>query len=65
MTEPVYNKIRPKHKLPPRIYDLPKIHKSNIPLRPIVSRVNTFAYDLSGYLADILAPFNGKISLHG
>ena len=56
----MYNKIRPKHKQPPRIYGLPKIHKSNIPLRPIVSCVKTFAYDLSAYLADILAPLTGR-----
>ena len=29
-------------------------------LRPIVSCINTFAYDLSAHLADILSPFTGK-----
>ena len=58
----MYKKISPKHKQPPRIYGLPKIHKSDIPLRPIVSCVNTFAYDLSAYLADILAPLTGPVS---
>ncbi|KAL9964367.1 hypothetical protein ACROYT_G027998 [Oculina patagonica] len=56
----VYNKIRPRHKQPPRIYGLPKIHKADIPLRPIVSCVNTFAYDLSAYLANILSPLTGN-----
>ena len=60
LTESVYNKIRPKHKQPPRIYGLPKIHKVNTPLGPIVSCVNTFAYDLSSYLADVLSPLTGK-----
>ena len=60
LTESVCNKIRPKHKQPPRIYGLPKIHKVNTPLRPIVSCVNTFAYDLSSYLADVLSPLTGK-----
>ena len=61
LTEPVYNKIRsPKHKQPPRIYGLPKIQKSNIPLRPIGSCVNTFAYDLSAYLAKNFAPLTGN-----
>ena len=32
------------------------IHKVNTPLRPIVSCVNIFAYDLSSYLADVLSP---------
>ncbi|KAL9985752.1 hypothetical protein ACROYT_G008193 [Oculina patagonica] len=46
LSETIYNKIRPKHKQPPRIYGQPKIHKPNTPLRPIVSCINTFAYDL-------------------
>ena len=57
LTESVYNKIRPKHKQPPRIYDLPKIYKVNTPLKPIVSCVN----DLSSYLADALSPLTGKL----
>ena len=60
ISEAVYNKIRLRHKQSPRIYGLPKIHKANIPLRPIVSCVNTFAYDLSAFLADILSPLTGN-----
>ncbi|CAH3045255.1 unnamed protein product [Pocillopora meandrina] len=60
LSEAVYNKIRPRHKQPPRIYGLPKIHKAYVLLRPIVSCVNTFAYDLSAYLANILSPLTGK-----
>ena len=39
---------------------VPKIHKPEIPLRPIVSCISTFAYDLSAHLADILFPLTGK-----
>ena len=60
LSETVYNKIKPRHKQPPRIYCQPKIHKPEIPLRPIVSCVNTFAYDLSAHLAGILSPLTGK-----
>ena len=60
LPEAVYNKIRPRHKQPPRIYGLPKNHEADVPLRPIVSCVNTFAYDLSAYLANILSPLTGK-----
>ena len=60
LSETVYNKIKPRHKQPPGIYGLPKIHKPEIPLRPIVSCANTFAYDLSAHLADILFPLTGK-----
>ena len=37
LSEAVYNKIRPRHKQPPRIYGLLNIHKADVPLRPIVS----------------------------
>ena len=60
MSQAVYNKIRPRHKQPPRVYGLPKIHKANTPFRPIVSCVNTFAYDASAFLADILSPLTGN-----
>ena len=59
LSDAVYNKIRPRHKQPPRICGL-KILKADVPLRPIVSCVNTFAYDLSAYLANILSPLTGK-----
>ena len=54
LSETIYNKNKPRHKEPPGIYGLPKIHMPNTPLRPIVSC--TFAYDLSAYLANILSP---------
>ena len=43
-----------------RIYGLPKIHKPGIPLRPIVSFVNSATYAISGYLARILSPVVGN-----
>ena len=43
----------------PRFYGLPKIHKPGIPLRPIVSFVNSPTYAISGYLARILSPLLG------
>ncbi|XP_075150777.1 uncharacterized protein LOC142224885 [Haematobia irritans] len=38
----------------PRIYGLPKIHKPNMPLRPIVSSINVPCYGLSKYIGQIL-----------
>ena len=60
ISEAVYNKIRPRHKQPQRIYGLPKIHKANTPLRPIVSCVNTFAHDLSAFLTNALSPLTAN-----
>lgn len=56
----VYRKIKPSQKQPPRIYGLPKIHKPSVPLRPIVSCVNSFAYNTSKFLAELLAPLLGS-----
>lgn len=38
----------------PTIYGLPKIHKERIPLRPIVSTINSPTSDLSKFMANIL-----------
>ncbi|XP_044757795.1 uncharacterized protein LOC123315953 [Coccinella septempunctata] len=39
----------------PKIYGLPKVHKQNIPLRPIVSCIQSPLYKLSKYMANILS----------
>ncbi|XP_075160530.1 uncharacterized protein LOC142233476 [Haematobia irritans] len=39
----------------PRLYGLPKIHKTNMPLRPISSSVEVPCYNLSKYIGDILS----------
>lgn len=38
----------------PRLYGLPKIHKPNMPLRPISSSVEVPCYNLSKYIGNIL-----------
>jgi len=38
----------------PIFYELPKIHKPNIPLRPIVSQINGPTYKLSKYIDSLL-----------
>lgn len=39
----------------PRIYGLPKLHKPNTPLRPVVSFTKAPTYNLSSFLAKILS----------
>jgi hypothetical protein len=56
LEETNYNRIRPSDSSTARFYGLPKIHKENIPLRPIVSLPESSAYELSKYLAMILHP---------
>lgn len=38
----------------PRIHGLPKLHKHNIPLRPVVDTTNSPSYALNKYMNDIL-----------
>ena len=41
---------------------MPKIHKDNVPLRPIVSTTGSETFKLSKYIAAILKELNGTIS---
>ena len=56
ISESTYKMLYSSDGLCPRFYGLPKIHKSGIPLRPIVSFVNSPTYAVSSYLAKILSP---------
>ncbi|XP_044760307.1 uncharacterized protein LOC123317762 [Coccinella septempunctata] len=53
-----------------KMYGLPKVHKENIPLRPIVSFIQSPLYKLSKYMANILSkvtntnPYYIKNSFH-
>lgn len=46
--------------LPPKIYGMPKLHKANIPLRPIVSCIQGPVYGLSKFLAGSLSNIAGE-----
>ena len=46
----------------PYAYGLPKVHKLNTPLRPIISNVNSPSYGLSKKLAKMLSPLLGSFS---
>ena len=57
----VYGKLYPSGSAPARIYGTPKIHKfsssDSFPkLRPIVSSIGTFNYNLARFLCDLLSP---------
>ena len=53
------------HRLcPPKFYGLPKIHKLDTPLRPIVSSCGSVTYGMAKELAKILKPLVGKYPHH-
>ena len=54
-----YEKLYSCAGLSPRFYGLPKIHKPEIPLRPIVSFVNSPTYGVSSFFGKILSPVLG------
>ena len=60
LDESTYQTIRPQGLKPGGIYGLPKIHKDGNPLRPIVSSIGTYTYELSKFLADILKPLSNN-----
>ena len=55
ITSALYNKLRPTGSQPPRIYGLPKIHKPDIPLRPIVSCIGSPTYQLSKHITSLIS----------
>ena len=56
LTESVFDHIKPSGSKPGRLYGLLKIHKANTPLRPIVSCVGTYTYNLAQFLVELLQP---------
>ncbi|CAF1680615.1 unnamed protein product, partial [Adineta ricciae] len=64
LTEQEYRFVKPVGSIPARLYGLPKVHKTNTPLRPIVSCVQSYNYRLGKFLADIIKPLrDSKYSL--
>ena len=56
--------LLPQAPVPPRLYGLPKIHKIGVPLRPIVSAINSPTYLLAKFLSKQLSPFVGRNERH-
>ena len=59
-----YRELYPTTEAPPKFYGLPKVHKINNPLRPIVSSIGTITCSCTKHLADILSPLVGKTKHH-
>jgi len=56
INEATYNSILASGSRPGCLYGLPKVHKTGTPLRPIVSSINTFNYNLAKFLVKIIEP---------
>ena len=60
----VYQVIRPTGSQRPRMYGLPKIHKQNVPCRPILSMIGSAQHELAKFLAALLQPVLNRYSIN-
>ena len=56
LTKEQFDLIRPSGSSPALLYGLPKVHKAQTPLRPIMSSLSTFNRNLSKFLIQFLMP---------
>ena len=56
LTREVYERIRPIGSSRPRMYGLPKIHKTDAPLRPILSMIGAPQHAMAVWLTEVLQP---------
>lgn len=56
LTDELMQSLQASGSRPGRLYGLPKVHKENHPLRPILSAIGTANYNIAKYLVPILAP---------
>ena len=56
INQEVYHRIRPTATSIPTLYGLPKTHKDNIPLRPILSSTGSYNHECATWLSEILTP---------
>jgi hypothetical protein len=65
LSEVDYHRILPSGSRAGVMYGLPKIHKKNVPIRPIISSIGTYNYKLAKFLVEILTPLleNNQIIL--
>ena len=62
--EDIYRKMYPTGASSPKCYGLTKIHKKNVPLRPIVTSIGSVTYEVAKELAKIIKPLVGTSEHH-
>ena len=64
MQENTYRKMYPTEASSPKFYGLPKKHRKNIPLRPIVSSIGSVTYGVAKEISRIMKPLMGTSEHH-
>ncbi|MGL4481483.1 MAG: reverse transcriptase domain-containing protein, partial [Lactococcus garvieae] len=64
ISDNIFERIRPSGTVIPRLYGLPKIHKPDVPLRPILDMCNSPYHATAKWLAEILEPIRHDLCQH-
>lgn len=56
VSEKIFKEISPKSSQPGKLYGTAKVHKANVPIRPILASYNTAEYNLAKYLNQFITP---------
>ena len=51
----LYDRIRPRGSQPPRMYGLAKVHKQDVPVRPVLSMPGSAYHQIAEYIAECLS----------
>ena len=62
ISENTYKEIRPVGSVRPRMYGTAKVHKDNVPLRPILAMIDSPQHATAKWLAKLLEPVSTKFS---
>ena len=64
LDDTTYKRMYPTGAVIPKFYGLPKVHKENTPLRPIVSSIGSVSYGVAKEVARIIKPLVGSTEHH-
>ena len=64
MDDITYRRMYPTGAVIPKFYGLPKVHKENTPLRPIVSSIGSVTYGVAKEVSRIIKPLVGSTEHH-
>ena len=64
LDDTTYRRMYPTGAVIPKFYGLPKVHKENSPLRPIVSSIGSVSYGVAKEIARIIKPLVGSTEHH-
>ena len=53
--EALHNQLKPRGSQPPRLYGLAKVHKNNVPMRPVLSMSASSYHKIGEYVAECLS----------